>query len=157
MDRMSSRHNSMQWKAFPCPVARPSTRPSSKAHARDLESNRWQQTGTSHLGSGSVRIPQPRLEFGISNRLGLGQTRHISVRHLWVQDTVRSKELQLEAGRKEERRRPRNQDSNRTDHQHSDESTWVPIRTRTIAWRTQSVSSGRAEVGARAPADVLPG
>ena len=34
--------------------------------------------------------------IGISNRLGLGQTRHISVRHLWVQDKVKSKEIQLE-------------------------------------------------------------
>ena len=34
--------------------------------------------------------------IGISNRLGLGQTRHISVRHLWVQDKVKSKEIHLE-------------------------------------------------------------
>ena len=34
--------------------------------------------------------------IGISNRLGLGATRHISVRHLWVQDKVKSKEIQLE-------------------------------------------------------------
>ena len=34
--------------------------------------------------------------IGISNRLGLGQTRHISVRHLWVQDNVKSQEIHLE-------------------------------------------------------------
>ena len=33
--------------------------------------------------------------IGISNCLGLGQTRHISVRHLWVQDKVKSKEIHL--------------------------------------------------------------
>ena len=34
--------------------------------------------------------------IGISNRLGLGPTRHLAVRHLWVQDKVKSKEIQLE-------------------------------------------------------------
>ena len=34
--------------------------------------------------------------IGISNRLGFGQTRHISVRHLWVQDKVKSKEIHHE-------------------------------------------------------------
>ena len=34
--------------------------------------------------------------IGISNRLGLGQMRHLSVRHLWVQDKVKNKEIQLE-------------------------------------------------------------
>ena len=34
--------------------------------------------------------------IGISNRLGLGPTRHHAVRHLWVQDKVKSKEIQLE-------------------------------------------------------------
>ena len=34
--------------------------------------------------------------IGISNRLGLGQTRHLSVRHLWVQDKVKRKEITLE-------------------------------------------------------------
>ena len=33
--------------------------------------------------------------IGIS-RLGLGPTRHLAVRHLWVQDKVKSKEIQLE-------------------------------------------------------------
>ena len=34
--------------------------------------------------------------IGISNRLGLGSMRHLSVRHLWVQDKVKNKEIQLE-------------------------------------------------------------
>ena len=34
--------------------------------------------------------------IGISNRLGLGPTRHLAVRHLWVQDKVKSKETQFE-------------------------------------------------------------
>ena len=34
--------------------------------------------------------------IGISNRLGLGPTRHLAVRHLWVQDKVKSKEVKLE-------------------------------------------------------------
>ena len=34
--------------------------------------------------------------IGISNRLGLGPTRHLAVRHLWGQDRVKSKEIQLE-------------------------------------------------------------
>ena len=34
--------------------------------------------------------------IGISNRLGLGTMRHLSVRHLWVQDKVKNKEIQLE-------------------------------------------------------------
>ena len=34
--------------------------------------------------------------IGISSRLGLGQMRHLSVRHLWVQDKVKNKEIQLE-------------------------------------------------------------
>ena len=34
--------------------------------------------------------------IGISNRLGLGAMRHLSVRHLWVQDKVKNKEIQLE-------------------------------------------------------------
>ena len=34
--------------------------------------------------------------IGISNPLGLSQTRHISVRHLWLQDKVKSKEIHLE-------------------------------------------------------------
>ena len=34
--------------------------------------------------------------IGISNRLGLGPMRHLSVRHLWVQDKVKNKEIQLE-------------------------------------------------------------
>ena len=34
--------------------------------------------------------------IGISNRLGLGPTRHLAVRHLWVQAKVKSKEIQLE-------------------------------------------------------------
>ena len=34
--------------------------------------------------------------IGVSNRLGLGPTRHLAVRHLWVQDKVKSKEIQLE-------------------------------------------------------------
>ena len=34
--------------------------------------------------------------IGISKRLGLGTMRHLSVRHLWVQDKVKNKEIQLE-------------------------------------------------------------
>ena len=34
--------------------------------------------------------------IGISNRLGLGATRHLSVRHLWVQHKVKEKEIHLE-------------------------------------------------------------
>ena len=34
--------------------------------------------------------------IGISNRLGVGSMRHLSVRHLWVQDKVKNKEIQLE-------------------------------------------------------------
>ena len=34
--------------------------------------------------------------IGISNRLSLGQMRHLSVRHLWVQEKVKNKEIQLE-------------------------------------------------------------
>ena len=34
--------------------------------------------------------------IGISNRLGLGGTRHLSVRHLWVQHKVKEKETTLE-------------------------------------------------------------
>ena len=34
--------------------------------------------------------------IGISNRLGIGPTRHLAVRHLWFQDKVKSKEIQLE-------------------------------------------------------------
>ena len=34
--------------------------------------------------------------IGISNRLGLGPTRHLAVRHFWVRDKVKSKETQLE-------------------------------------------------------------
>ena len=34
--------------------------------------------------------------IGISNRLGLGATRHLSVRHLWVQHKVKEKEITLE-------------------------------------------------------------
>ena len=34
--------------------------------------------------------------IGISNRLGFGSMRHLSVRHLWVQDKVKSKEIQLQ-------------------------------------------------------------
>ena len=34
--------------------------------------------------------------IGISNRLGLGTMRHLSVRHLWVQDKVKNKEIQFE-------------------------------------------------------------
>ena len=34
--------------------------------------------------------------IGISNRLGLGPTRHLAVRHLCAQDKVKSKEIQLE-------------------------------------------------------------
>ena len=34
--------------------------------------------------------------IGISNRLGLGTMRHLSVRHLWVQDKVKNKEIQRE-------------------------------------------------------------
>ena len=34
--------------------------------------------------------------LGLSNRLGLGAMRHLSVRHLWVQDKVNNKEIQLE-------------------------------------------------------------
>ena len=34
--------------------------------------------------------------IGISNRLGLGGTRHLNVRHLWVQHMVNVKEITLE-------------------------------------------------------------
>ena len=34
--------------------------------------------------------------IGISNRLGLGATRHLAVRHLWVQHKVKEKEITLE-------------------------------------------------------------
>ena len=34
--------------------------------------------------------------IGISNRLGLGGTRHLNVRHLWVQHKVKDKEITLE-------------------------------------------------------------
>ena len=34
--------------------------------------------------------------IGISNRLGFGATRHLSVRHLWVQQKVKDKEIRLE-------------------------------------------------------------
>ena len=44
-----------------------------------------------------VRIRSDRsAAAGISNRLGLGPTCHLAVRHLWVQDKVKSKEIQLE-------------------------------------------------------------
>ena len=62
-----------------------------------------------------------------------------------------------EAGREEERRRPRNQDTDRTNHQRSDGQAWFPIRARTIAWRTQSLSFGRTEAGTRVLAEVRPG
>ena len=34
--------------------------------------------------------------IGISNRLGLGGTRHLNVRHLWVQQKVKDTEITLE-------------------------------------------------------------
>ena len=34
--------------------------------------------------------------IGISNRLGLGATRHLSVRHLWVQHKVQEEEVTFE-------------------------------------------------------------
>ena len=34
--------------------------------------------------------------IGMSNRLGLGSQRHLSVRHLWVQHKVNEKEITLE-------------------------------------------------------------
>ena len=45
----------------------------------------------------SVKVrPDSSDAIGISNRLGLGKMRHLSVRHLWVQDKVKNKEIQLE-------------------------------------------------------------
>ena len=45
----------------------------------------------------SIRIrSDSSAAIGISNRLGLGPTRHLAVRHLWVQDKAKSKEIKLE-------------------------------------------------------------
>ena len=43
-----------------------------------------------------MKVRSDSSAIGISNRLGLGQMRHLSVRHLRVQDKVKSKEIQLE-------------------------------------------------------------
>ena len=46
---------------------------------------------------GSIKIrSDSSAAIGISNRLGLGTMRHLSVRHLLVQDKVKNKEIQFE-------------------------------------------------------------
>ena len=45
----------------------------------------------------SIKVrPDSSAAIGISNRLGLGTMRHLSVRHLRFQDKVKNKEIQLE-------------------------------------------------------------
>ena len=55
--------------------------------------------------------------IGISNRLGLGQMRHLSVRHLWVQDKEKQGDPIGKARRQEERCGSRNQNPSRA-HDH---------------------------------------